>query len=200
MRGGFIVIEGPDGSGTTSHSKLLVERLQAMGTDALWTAEPSGGPIGKDIRTHLKEGSLPFDALQLMFCADRAWHLEKEVIPALESGKTVICDRYIPSTVIYGGALGLDEDWLLEVNKKFIQPDAMLFLLPPLSVCMERVGGRAAQEILEEDSLQKKVYEGYERFAKSDPAIRIVDTSGEKEAVSAEILSFPETLRPLRQA
>ncbi len=91
----FIVLEGPDGGGTTTHSARLAQHLRAAGTDVLLTAEPSDGSIGTHISSILDEHRpMPADALQLLFCADRAQHLAQVIEPALREGKTVICDRY----------------------------------------------------------------------------------------------------------
>ena len=190
----FIVFEGPDGAGTTLHSRLLVKRLENEGHKVLLTAEPTDGPIGKFIREKLKKPvgansytSLPANALQLLFTADRAWHLATVIEPALKDGKIVICDRYIPSTLIYGEALGLPIQWLKDLNKNFIQPDQLFFLLPLFEVCLERLSRRTERDSFEQEELQRRVYEGYERMAKQDSTIRIFDTAGDKEAVARTI-------------
>ena len=190
MKGRFIVLEGPDGSGTTLHSRLLAERLQKEGVPVLVTAEPTDGPIGRFIRMLLKgEERVPSSALQLLFTADRAWHVENVIRPALAEGKTVISDRYAPSTIAYGMALGLDQDWLKNLNKEFIQPDREIFALPPLAVCLERLGRREERDILEQENLQEKIHAAYAALAKEDRSIAVIDTSGAKEDVAEQILS-----------
>ncbi len=189
MKGAFIVIEGPDGSGTTTHAALLTKRLKDAGKKVLATHEPSKGPIGTFIRGQLQVGEIPSLALQMLFMADRAWHVEKVILPALESGQIVISDRYSLSTVIYGQALGLDAEWLTEMNKKFIQPDILLLALPPLSVCMQRLGKRSSKDMLETDELQKKIYQSYELFAK-DGKTPVVDTSANFDTVSEHIFEL----------
>lgn len=189
MSGKFIVLEGPDGSGTTLHTALLAERLRAKGIEVLQTCEPTPGPIGVFIREHLKKQTLPSDALQLLFTADRSWHLANEVLPALERGATVISDRYWLSTVVYAEALGIDPTGLAFVNEKFRKPDLQLLLLPPFEVCQERLGKRVERDILEGDSLQKKVYEAYKKRA-AEYGIQIIDSSGDKESTAATIFSF----------
>ena len=87
MTGKFIVFEGPDGSGTSYHSRMLAQTLRNEGKNVLLTAEPTSGPIGTLIRTTLKEGDgFPAESLQLLFCADRAWH-QREIRSALERGE-----------------------------------------------------------------------------------------------------------------
>lgn len=178
----FIVLEGPDGAGTTLHSKLLAEKFTAEGRDVVLTAEPTDGSIGSWIRQELSKGSLPASALQLLFCADRAEHIEKVIKPALESGKVVISDRYTLSTIAYGETFGVDREWLKSVNKAFIKPDVTILALPPISVCIERLNRREARDMFESEDLQQKIHSAYKTLASEDPSIKIVDTSGEKSA------------------
>lgn len=189
MSGRFIVLEGPDGSGTTTHSKLLAEALRAKGEDVLLTAEPTDCSIGKFIREQLKLKTIESpSALQLLFCADRAWHIEKVIKPALAAGKTVISDRYVVSTLVYGEALGLDPDWLIQVNTPFVEPDVLIFAMPPLRVCLDRIQKRTQLDVFENDKFQKKVYDLYEKAAAEDPSAVMIDTGGDKHVVAAQIL------------
>ncbi len=185
MSGRFIVFEGPDGSGTTTHSTALAERLRSRGISVLHTFEATDGPIGTYIRGKLREGGIPGNALQLLFTADRAWHVENVLKPALERGETIICDRYSLSTVIYGSAQGFERSWLEAMNDTFIKPDLLLLALPPFEVCMERLGKRDKDIIEADDSLQKRVYDLYAAHAKILPSTCVVDTSGQKEDVAA---------------
>ncbi|MEK7591206.1 MAG: dTMP kinase [Patescibacteria group bacterium] len=182
MQGPFIVFEGPDGSGTSTHSKLLAESLKQEGKDVFLTAEPTNGPIGLGIRELLKVGGINGTALQLLFSADRADH-QDAIREALASGKIVICDRYIPSTLAYGSALGLDVAWLKELNKKFIQPVKTIVLLPPLQVCHNRLARRTRSDMLEHDTLRDQVYGAYEMLAEGDRGVTVIDTSGDRDAV-----------------
>ncbi len=188
MTPSFIVLEGPDGSGTSLHSRLLAERLQREGHDVLLTTEPSDSAIGIWIRTLLKEKTtMDPAALQLLFCADRADHIATVIKPAIAAGKTVICDRYAPSTLIYGDVLGLDVDWLEDINAQFVQPDVTLFTLPPFEVCQERLSRRDERDLFEGTDFQRRIYEAYEKYVAEDQAVIVVDTSGEKAAVADEI-------------
>lgn len=181
MNGRFIVIEGPDGAGTTTNSNALADYLRNKGHDVLHTFEATDGPIGTFIREKLRSGGLPGNAMQLLFTADRAWHEQKVIKPALEAGKTIICDRYSLSTVIYGTAFGFERAWLEDMNSRFIQPDLMLLALPPLSVCMERLGIREKDTFEADDTLQKRVYDLYREYAETMPVGHVIDTSMEKE-------------------
>ncbi|TSC57955.1 MAG: dTMP kinase [Candidatus Peregrinibacteria bacterium Greene0416_62] len=182
----LIVLEGPDGAGTTKHSALLAEKLRAQGRDVVLTAEPTDGPIGEHIRSMLKGNHLPDPkAIQLLFCADRADHVARVIQPALDAGKTVITDRYALSTIVYGSAQGLDKEWLRSVNAVFPKPDVMFLLLPPYAVCAERIGRRATKDQFEVDVFQRKVYAEYER-ARS-PEMILVDSSDAIEQVAENI-------------
>lgn len=185
--GAFVVLEGPDGSGTTTHAATLAEALGREHARVFRTAEPTSGPIGSAIRGFLKSGDLPPNALQLLFTADRAWHVHAEIAPALASGTIVVSDRYTLSTLAYGEALGLDAAWLANMNKNFIQPDCTILTLPPFDVCMQRIHERGAQDTMEVRGLQENVHAAYERLAQNDSSIIVIDTSMPFEASAARI-------------
>ncbi|OGJ61727.1 dTMP kinase [Candidatus Peribacteria bacterium RIFCSPLOWO2_01_FULL_51_18] len=188
MKGKLIVLEGPDGSGTTTHSNLLAKNLKKSGYKVLLTAEPTDGPIGRFIRNQLKKNKIESpSALQLLFCADRAWHLEKVIKPALAAGKTVISDRYVISTLVYGEALGLDPEWLLKINTPFVEPDVLFVALPPLRFCLERIRKREQLDIFENTNFQKKIYDLYEKITVEDPLVHMIDTSGEVNKVAGNV-------------
>lgn len=183
MTGTFIVFDGPDGSGTTRQSGLLADRLRSRGMNVLLTAEPSSSPIGKEIRQMLHRETMPSpDAIQLLFCADRANHVSTVIEPALAKGQIVISDRYSLSTIVYGAAQGVDRTWLEDVNAKFPKPDLTFIALPPFDVCMERINRRPTQDRFEMENFQRRVYEQYRSV--EDPSAIFVDTSGSKTSVA----------------
>ncbi len=180
--GQFIVIEGPDGSGTTRHSGVLADRLRKEGHSVLLTAEPTESPIGQEVRSMLHADTLPSaDAVQLLFCADRANHVETVIEPALRNGKIIVCDRYALSTIVYGMAQGIDRQWLESINAKFPKPDLTFITLPPFDVCMERIQRRETNDQFEMENFQRRVYENYKSI--EDPSTIFVDTSGDKDEV-----------------
>jgi dTMP kinase len=190
-QGTYIVLEGPDGGGSTTHAKLLCERLRKAGLDVVQTAEPTAGPIGTVIRAELRGKGIPPDALQMLYSADRAWHMATVVRPALEAGKTVVGERCHLSTLVYGEALGLDVPWLAAMNGKFVEPDLMLVLMPPFAVCAERLGIRE-RDLLEGDHIQQKVHVAYERFLRERPDYVLVDTSGPVDPVADGVAGIVE--------
>ena len=100
-KGLFICVEGLDGCGKTTQTKLLVRKLRKMGWDAVYTAEPSRGKIGQFIKKYCLHGEKRTSSIveALLFAADRFEHVEREVIPALNEGKVVVSDRYVYSSL-----------------------------------------------------------------------------------------------------
>ena len=129
--GKFIVFEGIDGSGKSTQAGLLFHYLKERKKRVHSTSEPTQYLIGGLIKSWLaKDWQSTPDCLQLLFAADRAYHLDKEIIPLLKKGVTVVCDRYSLSTLAYG-ALELDLDWLITLNQNFIAPDVTFLLNTP---------------------------------------------------------------------
>lgn len=102
--GTFIVIEGIDGSGKSTQARLLADHVRRHCEEECWlTTEPSKGPVGRFLRKEVLSGRSNIDeyATCLLFAADRQDHLTKEILPALERGEIVVCDRYVLSTLVY---------------------------------------------------------------------------------------------------
>ncbi|MCL5239267.1 MAG: dTMP kinase [Candidatus Marsarchaeota archaeon] len=167
-RGAFIVLEGLDGSGISTQATYLETRLRQQGYKTLLTKEPTTGLIGGMIRAALKENwNTSFKSLQLLFCADRARHLEDEIEPALDKDRIVICDRYMFSTLAYGFAAGVDTHWLFNVNREFRMPDLTIFIDISPDISMSRIGsGREKRELFEKRETLGKVRKAYLNLAK----------------------------------
>lgn len=127
-RGIFIAIEGIDGSGTTTHSKLLAEWIEQQNIPVLLTHEPSDSEIGKLIRIILRDKMISPATDALLFAADRVNHTKKKILPALENGSVVISDRYVESSIAYQTSSGLPMDWVAQINSFAITPDLTLLL------------------------------------------------------------------------
>ncbi len=161
--GRFVVIEGIDGAGTTSQAKRLAEALQAEGIPCHLTREPTDGPIGKLLREILAGQHTPNDAtsLGLLFAADRADHLQREVIPALAQGKLVISDRYYHSSYAYQGTVE-DRDWIATLNGRAKAPDCTFFLeVDPEVAAQRRAQDDRDEELFDKLETQKRVADGY---------------------------------------
>jgi len=138
-KGLFIVFEGPDGSGQSTQSELLGKWFKQNNQKVFMTKEPTNSLIGGIIRVILKkEWKVDMKTFQLLFTADRAHHLNMEIMPLIEKGINVISDRYILSTLAFGS---IEEDlgWLKKINSKFLQPDFTFILNVPGKVCAERI-------------------------------------------------------------
>ncbi len=127
-RGLFIVLEGVDGAGSTTQTRLLRDSLRQKGYRAIATKEPTEGQIGRLIREYLRSSVAHSGIDALLFAADRIEHLETVVKPALSRGEHVICDRYLESTLAYQAAEGIEVEWLEALNKFAIKPDHVIIL------------------------------------------------------------------------
>ena len=119
--GKFIVIDGIDGCGKSTMVNLMADKLSKNGK-VVSTAEPSQGPIGKVLRDFLKNKKISGEIDALLFAADRLWHVDNVIKPALEENTTVISDRYVGSSLAYQSAQkgcknGVIDDWVRELNK-----------------------------------------------------------------------------------
>jgi dTMP kinase len=160
----------------------LGKYLRGLGLSVKVTSEPTNGPVGQVIKRYLRtarERDPIYEALA--FAADRRWHCEKIIRPALISGSVVICDRYLYSSLAYQAAAGLEERWILEINKFAIKPDVAFFLDAPPAVCKMRLA-RRRPSILERDDAQEAAYAAYIDLVRRGLLIRI-DATEERKAV-----------------
>ncbi len=129
-RGKLIAIEGIDGSGKTTIAKKLVHRLIEMNIDAHYTTEPTSSSIGRIIREDIiLADRRPSPILEaLLFAADRIWHVENVIAPAILSGVWIVCDRYVHSSIAYQGARGASTDWIREINRFILKPDWAFYI------------------------------------------------------------------------
>jgi dTMP kinase len=188
-KGFFICVEGLDGCGKTTQTKLLVKKLKKMDYDAVYTAEPSRGKIGSFIKKHYlhgeKRGSAVVEAL--LFAADRFEHVEKEVIPTLNEGKIGVSDRYVYSSLAYQGAAGLDLRWIEMVNKHAIRPNLAIFVdVEPEGVIRRLKPKKSVMENLE---TQCKVREVYMNFVNKGELVKI-DGNKSRREVADDILKL----------
>lgn len=187
--GVFICIEGLDGSGKTTQSRLLVKNLRKQGFDPVYTTEPSRGLIGRLIRKKFLqvEKRAPPIIEALLFAADRMEHIEQEVKPALERGKIVVSDRYFYSSLAYQGAAGLDCNWIREINKWIIQPDLAIFIDVPPEVVIKRLNRK--KSIMETIENQRKVREVYMKLVEEKKLV-LVDGNKLTKEVAKNILEI----------
>jgi len=173
----FIVFEGGEGCGKSTQTRALYRRLSKDGFGAVLTREPGGTRLGERVRRHLKQtDETPISPLaELFLIATARAQLVSEVIrPELEKGKTVICDRFTPSTLAYQGyGRGLDTDAIRDVNDiatDGMSPDLIVLLDIPVEAGLSRKKSRE-RDRFESESLafHSRVRRGYLDLAEADP-------------------------------
>ena len=169
----FITIEGPEGSGKTTVAKKVVETLQNEGYKVLYTREPGGVGIAEKIRDiilDVNNTNLDPRSEALLYAASRRQHLIEKVVPALNQGYIVICDRFVDSTLAYQGhARGIGIDEIYDINLFAIDtmfPDMTILLNIDPEVGLARIMANRQDEVnrldLEGMNFHKLVHEGYE--------------------------------------
>ncbi len=187
----FIAFEGLDGSGCSTQAELISGWLREKGYKAMATKEPTPNIIGGLIRGQLThDWQTGMECLQLLFAADRAFHLEKDIIPTLRQGKIVVSDRYFFSTVAYG-SLEVDRKWLLEINDQFMMPDLTFLLKVSPRVCIKRTKERSiGVELFEEEEKLKDVWDTYEYLGKKFPRVFIIDGERTRGNVLRDVIEI----------
>jgi dTMP kinase len=187
----FIVLEGIDGSGTTTQLDRLTGHLERRGRRVHPTREPSQGPVGRLLREillggHRRPDGAPVDglAMALLFAADRRDHLTREIEPALAAGADVVSDRYLLSSLAYQ-AQEAERDWVAGLARELRVPDLTLLLDVPVSVAAarRRAAGRP-DERYDADEVQSRVAARYRELCAADPRAVVLDASGSVDAVT----------------
>ncbi|WP_428074377.1 dTMP kinase [Candidatus Avelusimicrobium luingense] len=167
-KGKFIVLEGPDRCGKSTQAKLLVNYLLEQGKDVLLTREPGGTPTAEKIRQIVLEPKVNITPMAelLLYEASRAQHTQEKIIPALEAGKIVICERYTMSTCAYQGyGRGIDLkiiDTLNKIATLGLSPDLTLVFLMSDKYFTERGEYLFSDRLEQEDrAFRQKMREGY---------------------------------------
>ena len=190
MKGKFITFEGCEGAGKSTQLRFLSAYLAERGVPHIVTREPGGSSISEAIRKVILDGrftAMTDECEALLYAAARAQHLADTVLPALEAGKTVLCDRYLFSSFAYQGyGRGLPRRFLLDINSYAVgrcMPDVALFLDIPPARAFERKHGADRDDRIEQAGadFHDRDHAGYRRLAEEDPdTIVRVDCSGTK--------------------
>jgi dTMP kinase len=200
-RGKFITIDGVDGAGKGTQLALLRDALVARGHVVHVTCEPSDLPIGALIRKYLRrELDAPgWEAIALLFAADRMQHCHHEILPRVAAGEVVICDRYDASSLAYQSAMVGDDkalEWISSINKHATRPDLTLLLdLDPDVAARRRALRGGDEELLERIDLQRRVRAQYAKVPALRPRDRIewIDASPSPEAVHYRVIERKRT-------
>lgn len=189
-KGFFITFEGADGCGKTTQLQLVKQYLEEKGFDVVTTREPGAKGLGVKIRELLLhyDGDVAPMCEAFLFLADRAQHVEQLVKPAVDSGKIVLCDRHIDSTIAYQGyGRGKDIDELTYLNNLAtggIKPDLTLVFDVSTEISQSRVGDEKDRMESAGVEFHKKVRNGYLEIAKNEPErVKIINANNSIEQV-----------------
>lgn len=183
-QGKFITLEGIDGAGKSTHMEWLRSFLEARGMRVMLTREPGGTPLGERLRELLLDPgqSLHPETEALLMFAARREHLDKVILPALDRGEWVVCDRFSDASFAYqGGGSGVKRDKLEHLEQwvqQGLQPDLTLYFDIPVQTAKERLSGiREADRFeKEQEAFFQRVRAAYlARAAEWPQRIRILD-------------------------
>ena len=192
MRGRFITFEGSDGCGKSTQHKLLAEHLKNCGLSVVTTREPGGCTISERIRNVLldvKSMGMTDECEALLFAAARAQHVHDTILPALEQGKIVLCDRYVDSSVAYQGAGRELGDWVKFINERAVNgclPDmTLIFDISPEEAIARRVNATGADRIeLSKDDFRARVHRAFIAMCESgEERFNRIDANGSIEQI-----------------
>lgn len=195
------MLEGPDGAGISTQTSLLQTGLASRGYRAIATKEPSTGPIGAVIRQALSHRlvyppsePLGDDVMALLYAADRLDHIRADVLPRIEKGIHIVCDRYRLSSYAYQG-LTAGQEWVHALNGRSIAPDLTFFIDVPPEVSQERIIARGGHiELYESEERLRPIYGNYLRLVeearREGERIVVVDGTPAMDVVAEAILEY----------
>jgi dTMP kinase len=194
VKGKLVSIEGIDGCGKTTHTRLLAEWLRANGYRVVVTDEPTEGIIGRIIKRALRgEIKIQVTTEALLFAADRIQHIAEVVRPALKAGKIVITERYFYSSLAYQSARGLSMTWLENINRAALKPNLSILIDLPADAALQRIKRSRRLDKFEQDiKLQRLVRSNYLRIARLR-GLKIVNGARNKDEVQADIRKIVST-------
>lgn len=204
MRGLFITLEGPDGSGKSTIIKLLGDYLRNKGIEFIMTREPGGTLIGEEIRHIIldeKNTSMGAETEALLYAAARGQHIHEKILPAMEQGNIVLCDRFTLSSLAYQGVgrdLGIER--VKAINDfaiRGVYPDLILFFHVDPELTLKRKLGKVAGDRLEQEGndFHRRVYNGYMELLEMYPEnIKIIDATRSVKQVLEQSITEIENL------
>ena len=195
MIGVLVNLEGIDGCGKSTQSKLLREKLEEEGEKVIILKEPTKRPHGQKLWDvlHGKRKASNEEILEL-FVLDRKQHVEEKIQPALDDGTVVLMDRYYYSSMAYQVAGGIDVEEIREKHVFAPRPDVVLIFDLPVSVALERVKEHSDADEFEKDEHLEKVRTAYLDL-ENDPLVRIVDATGTPEEIFEDVWRLVSEVR-----
>ncbi len=192
-----MTLEGVDGCGKSTQLSRLTKYLEEKGLDVLLTREPGGCAISEQVREMLlspENKEMSAETEMLLYAAARTQHITEKILPALEAGKVVLCDRYLDSSIAYQGyGRQLGEERVRQANwyaQERCMPDATFLFLLEVERSFERIQkGRDHTDRLEQEGRNffERVDFGFHALAQKEERVRIIDASGNVEQVWAEL-------------
>ena len=177
-KGAFVTLEGVDGCGKSTQAAALAERLADFGYTVRRTREPGGCPIAEEVRKILlakEDGGMCAETEALLFAAARAQHLKEVILPAVSRGEIVLCDRFVDSSLVYqGGARGLSEKWIRQINRPAFAegtPDATLYFRMPHEKALARRFSASQPDRIEQagDAFHARTEAAFEKLYREEP-------------------------------
>lgn len=197
QKGFFLALEGVDGCGKSTQAQALAERLSQFGYTVRRTREPGGCPIAESVRSILlskEDGGMCAETEALLFAAARAQHVREVILPAVERGEIVLCDRFVDSSLVYQGiARGLGLHWIREINRAACEPNAVLYLRMPHGEAMARRLAASQPDRIEQagDSFHAHTEAGFETLYRENPdRFMAVDAAQTPEQVTEEAFAM----------
>ena len=204
MKGLFITFEGCEGSGKSTIAKMLKEELENANIPCLFTREPGGTPISEKIRNIILDPSTPEMTSRteaLLYAASRSQHTAEKIIPALEEGKIVICDRYLESSLAYQGAareLGVGNIFDINIFGGAIEPDYILFFDISPQESLKRIKNRNFDRLEKEElEFHEKVY-NYFKSQKNRNNFISIDATKPIDEVFSKVLKIIYSIKKIR--
>ncbi len=203
-RGVFITLEGIDGAGKSTQLGFIASYLNKAGVDFIVTREPGGTPLGEEVRSILlkpREGGVTAKAELMLILAARVEHLQRKIIPALEFGQWVLCNRFTDATYAYqGGGRQLNQNLIKDLEAVIhnqLHPDVTIYLDLPVEIGLERARQRAKPDRFELERAEffNRVRACYQERARSYPDVfRIIDASQNIDDVQMQIREILDKL------
>jgi dTMP kinase len=192
-QGLFIVLEGIDGTGKSTHAKRLGSYYSSLGQEVVLSREPTDGPWGRKLRESASTSRLDPEEELEFFLRDRREHVEQVILPSLEQGKVVILDRYYFSTMAYQGARGFDPAEIRRRNEAFAPvPDWLFILDVEVEIALQRIGSRGdvANHFERRESLERcrEIF----LSLRDESFVRVIPASGDMDEIAHRIIDCLE--------
>ena len=197
VRGAFLSMEGPDGSGKGTQLKRLQDTLDRFGYEVIVTREPGGTPIGEKIREILldrENAGMTDETEALLYAASRAQLVREVIRPAVRDGKVILCDRFVDSSAAYqGGGRQMGIERILRINEPAVDgtmPDLTVYLEIDHRTAMARRCAVSEPDRMEQEaeSFHARVEDGYHQLIAMDPErFAVVNAEGDRDAIAEEI-------------